>query len=226
VLDTEPVAKQSERLRMVLTRRIIVGRIKKSSSPPLTRTRNAGSGTSMTAEQCAREIVRALEALYVRRAKKGKWRTERSNDSPLRLPKIEPGPGRNDVSSDSGDSQPCGLQATLSPCTEAANGDFNEAPRAAGIDALQTLADPCQSLRTQAALRGDNNATFSHRSASKQHARCNSVKKSVRFADSDLNSGPNGDVSTETPTRDEPGDTEIRALVCERFSPQCGVGPI
>jgi hypothetical protein len=65
VLDTEPIAKQSERPRVVLTRQIIVGRIKKSSSPPLTRTRNAGSGIPMTGEQRAREIVRALQALYV-----------------------------------------------------------------------------------------------------------------------------------------------------------------
>jgi hypothetical protein len=78
----------------------------------------------------------------------------------------------------------------LSHGTEAANGDFNGALRATGNDTLQTLADPCQSLRTLAASRGDNNATFSHRSASKQHAGCNSEKKSVSFADSDLNSEP------------------------------------
>jgi hypothetical protein len=143
VSDTEPLARQSERLRVVLTRLIIVGRIKKNSSLPSTRTRNAGSGTPGTAEQRAREIVRALQALYVRRAKKGKWRIERSNDGPLRPPKTEPSAGENDVSSDSGDSQPCGLQATLSHGTETANRDFNDASRAAGNDTLQTLADPC-----------------------------------------------------------------------------------
>jgi hypothetical protein len=166
----------------------------------------------MTAKQRAREIVRVLQALYVRHAKKGKWRTERSNVGPLRLPKTEPSAGRNDVSSDSGDPQPCGLQATLSPGTEAANRDFNDAPRSAGNDTLQTLADPCQSLPTQATLRGDNNATFSHRSALKQHTRCNSEKKSVSFADSDLNIEPNGEVNMETLTRDELGDTEEALL--------------
>jgi hypothetical protein len=115
---------------------------------------------------------------------------------------------------------------------EAANGDFNKATKAAGNDALQTLVDPCQSLRTQAASRGDNNATFSHTSASKQHAHCNSEKKSVRFADSELNSELNGEVNMETPTRDEMGDTEEALLAATRalgeqtpISGAAGCGP-
>jgi hypothetical protein len=95
--DTEPC--------VVLTRQINVGKIKKNPSSPLSRTKNARSGTHMTADQ------RALQALYVWRVKKGKWGTERPNDGPLRPPKTGPSAGENDVSSDSRDSQPCSLQA-------------------------------------------------------------------------------------------------------------------
>jgi DNA-binding transcriptional MocR family regulator len=56
--DTEPC--------VVLTRQIIVGRIKKNPSPPLSRTKNVRSRTPMTADQ------RPLKALYVWRVKKGK----------------------------------------------------------------------------------------------------------------------------------------------------------
>jgi hypothetical protein len=101
---------------VVLTRHIIVGRIKKNPSPD----------KKQTADQ------RALQAVYVWWVKKGKWWTERPNDGPLRPPKTEPSVRENDVSSDSRDSQPCGLQATLSRGTEAANGDFNSVPRVAG----------------------------------------------------------------------------------------------
>jgi hypothetical protein len=57
----------------------------------------------------------------------------------------------------------------------------------------------------QATSHGDDNATVSHQCATEQHARSNSGKKSVRFTDSELNCG---DVNMETPTRDEPDDTD------------------
>jgi hypothetical protein len=95
----------------------------------------------------------------------------------------------NDVNNDSVDLQPCGLQAALSRDMETANQGLCKAQRAAGDYALQTLADPCQSLRVQATSHGDDNAPFPIQSATEQHARDNSGKKSVRFTDSELNCG-------------------------------------
>jgi hypothetical protein len=121
VANADSVTRQQERPRVVLTRRIVVGRIRKNLSPPLSRTRNTGRGASMTAEQRAKEIVRALQALYTRRVRKGKWRTERANDGSLGLLKAEPSAGENDVNNDNVDFQPCGLQAELSRDMETAN---------------------------------------------------------------------------------------------------------
>jgi hypothetical protein len=75
VTEIGPVTRLHEKPRVVLTRRIVVGRIRKSLSPPLSRNRNIGRGASVTAEQRAKEIVRALQVLYARRVRKGKWRT-------------------------------------------------------------------------------------------------------------------------------------------------------
>jgi hypothetical protein len=92
---------------------------------------------------------------------------------------------------------------------ETANKGLCEAQRAAGDHTLQVLADPCQSLRVQATSYGDDNAPFPIQSATEQHARGNSGKKSERFTDFELNCG---DVNMETPTRDEPDDTGATLL--------------
>jgi hypothetical protein len=131
VANADSVTKQHERPRVVLTHRIVVGRIRKNLSPPLSRTRKAGRGASMTAEQRAKEIVQALQALYTRRVRKGKWRTERANNGSLCLPKAEPSAGENDVNNDSVDLQPCGLQAEVSRDRDIANESLCEAQRAA-----------------------------------------------------------------------------------------------
>jgi hypothetical protein len=96
----------------------------------------------MTAEQRAKEIVRALQALYTRRVRKGKWRTERANDGSLCLPKTEPSTGENDVNNDSVDLQPCGLQTEVSRDRELANESLCKAQRAAENHASQAFEDP------------------------------------------------------------------------------------